>query len=60
MGADVKFRRKRKRAEAIRRAAPLAKRWPQSSMPGRIASSTTDGRIVVEVEVMGRSVPFQV
>ena len=31
-------------------------RWP----PGRIANSTNDGRIVVEVEMFGRLVPTQV
>jgi hypothetical protein len=31
-------------------------RWP----PGRVAGSINDGRISIEVEVMGRIVPFMV
>jgi transcription antitermination factor NusG len=45
-----------KTGEKVRFCDDLLNRWPL----GRVASSTNDGRISVEVEVMGRIVPFLV
>jgi transcription antitermination factor NusG len=45
-----------KTGDKVRFTDDLLNRWP----PGRVAGSINDGRISVEVEVMGRVVPFQV
>jgi transcription antitermination factor NusG len=45
-----------KTGDKVRFVDDLLNRWP----PGKVAGSTNDGRITVEVRVMGRFVPFQV
>jgi transcription antitermination factor NusG len=45
-----------KTRDKVRFVDDLLNRWP----PGKVAGSTNDGRITVEVRVMGRLVPFQV
>jgi transcription antitermination factor NusG len=45
-----------KTGQKVRFCDDLLHRWP----PGIVAGSTNDGRISVEVEVMGRIVPFMV
>jgi transcription antitermination factor NusG len=45
-----------KTGDKVRFTDDMLNRWP----PGRVAGSIGDGRISVEVEVMGRIVPFMV
>jgi len=45
-----------KTGDKVRFVDDLQGRWP----PGRISGAVRDGRITVEVRVMGRMVPFQV
>jgi hypothetical protein len=45
-----------KSGDKVRFRDDLLNRWP----PGRIAGALQDGRISVEIEVMGRLVPFHV
>jgi transcription antitermination factor NusG len=45
-----------KTGDKVRFVDDNVSRWP----PGRVAGTNGDGRIVVDVEVMGRVVPFQV
>jgi transcription antitermination factor NusG len=45
-----------KTGQKVRLTDDLLGRWP----PGRVGRLADDGRIVVEVEVMGRTVPFMV
>lgn len=45
-----------KTGQKVRFSDDLLSRWP----PGRVAKLADDGRIVIDVEVMGRIVPFQV
>lgn len=45
-----------KTGDKVRFADDTLNRWP----PGRVAGSINDGRISIEVEVMGRIVPFMV
>jgi hypothetical protein len=45
-----------KTGHKVRFADDASHRWP----PGKVAGLTSDGRLIVEVEVMGRVVPFHV